>query len=93
MTASKVMHLRGVLTKISSQRVEYKPYGYELDFSMGDERPVIVEVDIPKEHVLEESEFKVVIGLDGLNALLEVTADSIDKLDRKYKQKIQKEAE
>jgi hypothetical protein len=52
-------------------------------------KDVVVEFDIPADVVLEETQDYIVVGLDGLNAILEVTADSLDKLDAAYKKKIQ----
>lgn len=91
-------HIRGVLWSVSSQRLQFKPYGYELRFDGYDNAPqIIVEFDIPTDTVLEEGSgdkdnFEspyIVVDLDGLNAILEVTADSLDKLDADYKKKIQ----
>jgi hypothetical protein len=90
--APKIKHIRGTLQSVSSSRVQYKPYGYELSFdpTYAGAVGVVVEMDIPAELVLEEGTGYVVVGLDGLNAILEVTADSLDKLDAAYKKKIQK---
>ena len=89
---AKMQHIRGVLVAVSSQRTQYKPYHYELNFDgIGDAAPMIlVEFDIPYEDVVEEGMGYVVVDLDGLNAILEVTADSLDKLNAKYLDKIQK---
>lgn len=88
--AKKVKLIRGMLTSVSSQRTQYKPYHYTLDFAMPSQvGPVIyVEVEVPTDLVVDEgiidgNEF-VVLSLDGLNAILQITADSIDKLDEEY---------
>lgn len=95
---AKVKYIRGVLRSVSSQRLQYKPYGYELSFKnplyaasdQGLVSPaVVVEMEIPADLVVEEVEGYVVIGLEGLNAILEAAADSLDKLNEKYKKKLQ----
>lgn len=91
---SKTKFIRGMLRAVTSQRLQYKPYGYELDFmaplGVGHYSDrVVVELEIPFDTVVEEGEGYVVVSLDGLNAILEVTADSLDKLDIAYKKKIQ----
>jgi len=91
--ASKNVSIRGVLRSVTSQRVQYKPYGYELCFD-GDYggTKVLVELSISKERIVEQGnrgdqEF-VVLDLEGLNVLLEVTADSVDKIDQNYKKRL-----
>jgi hypothetical protein len=95
--APKIKHIRGMLTTVVSSRLQYKPYLPTINFQGSGTGAggtltdaVLVEVDIPAELVLEEGPGYVVVGLDGLNAILEVTADSLDKLDAAYKKKIQK---
>ncbi|HEY6020134.1 MAG TPA: hypothetical protein VIY48_09595 [Candidatus Paceibacterota bacterium] len=90
--SKKTTLLRGLLTKVSSQRTQYKPYSYELAFDevYTNVAPrVFVEVEVDSEVVVEEGETGdgikyLVLNLDGLNAILQVTADSIDKLDEAY---------
>lgn len=83
--------IRGVLTHIASSRLAYKPYGYGLDFSgQYGNMKVLVEVEVPADSIIEMDlqEKTVVISLEGLKALLDVTATSIDKLDELYKERI-----
>lgn len=90
---SKTRFIRARIAKISSQRLQYKPYGYELDTvdAGGGKygRPVFVEFEIPEDTVIQDEPEVFVVSLDGLNAILEVTADSLDKLDAAYKKKLQ----
>lgn len=95
----KTLLLRGQLTKVSSQRTQYKPYNYELDFTsynrMAPDVYIEVEVDDREEVVVEEGEYAdgqpyVVLNLDGLNAILRVTADSIDKIQEEYESRFMK---
>lgn len=96
--AKKTKLLRGLLTKVSSQRTQYKPYGYEISFDeiytkVGPR--VYVEVEIDADQVVEEGTTEdsiqyVVLSLDGLNAILQVTADSIDKLQEEYESRFYK---
>jgi hypothetical protein len=97
--AKKTLLLRGQLTKVSSQRTQYKPYGYELDFAAyalpGPDVFIEVEIENREEVVVEEGEYTdghpyVVLNLDGLNAILRVTADSIDKLEEEYESRFMK---
>lgn len=82
----KMRQIRGVLTSISSQRVEYKPYGYSLSFAEAPSDPIVIAFDIPEECVIEEPPDGVlVLGLDGLQAILKTTADAIDELNEQYK--------
>lgn len=100
--SGKTRHLRGRLAQVSSQRVEYKPYGYVLGFDAtvsskdpktGELLPVssvvFVEIDIPEEEVREAGPGFVVVGLSGLNAILQVTADSLDELNKAHLKKLQ----
>lgn len=75
-------HLLGKLVAVNSQRVNYKPYGYTLDFS--EPKAVYVDVTIPTKSVIRETDDMVEINLDGLKALLSKCADAIDELDKAY---------
>lgn len=90
----KTRTLRALLTNVSSQRTPYKPYGYSLDFSRSIDpvlaKTVFVEVEIPEEFVLQEEDEALVVSLNGLAAILQATADSVDELDRTYLKKLQK---
>lgn len=91
MADKKMVYVRGALRSISSQRLQYKPYGYELSFDDSITEGIsniFVEMNIPASTVQEFGKDYIVIDLDGLNAILEVTADSLDKLDQKYKKSI-----
>lgn len=77
--AKSDVKLKGKLVSVSSQRVQYKPYGYELEFET-----VWVEVEVPRSGVVGVDGNNVTLSLDGLNALLQVTADSVDKLEVAY---------
>lgn len=96
MAKAKTTFIRGLLKQVTSQRLQYKPYGYELDFSTAQNlvgggqanKQIIVEMEIPTDTVIEDADWCTVISLDGLNAILEVTADSLDKLDAAYKKKV-----
>ena len=81
--------IRGLLSNVSSQRIQYKPYSNTLSFSGdGGSTKVLVELSISKERIVEQGDDFVVVDLDGLNVILEVTADSIDRLDQNYKRKL-----
>ena len=95
MTKAKTKLIRGVLTKINSQRLAYKPYSYELSFdgfkaTNGEliARPIFVEVEIDAENIVEEGAGFVLLNLQGMTALLSKTADALDELDEGYKRKV-----
>jgi hypothetical protein len=50
---------------------------------------VFVEIEVPEEGVKEKGDGYIVLSLEGLNAVLQVTADSIDKLNEAHIKKLQ----
>ena len=72
-----------------SQRTQYKPYDYELDFAGDSDEPrIYVEIDVPDADIIEQTGQKVVLNLSGLNHVLTVTADSIDKINDEHVKKV-----
>lgn len=75
---SNVTKVRGQLTVVNSQRQQYKPYSYELDFTPSN---IFVEIDVPEENIIDISKDKVTINADGMSFILMTLADSLDKYE------------
>ena len=95
MAAKKTRLIRGLLVAVNSQRTQYKPYSYTLSFEGYTVPDVYVELEIPADTVVEQTAVGddpnagyLVINLDGLKAILSVTADAVDELDIAYKKRL-----
>ena len=98
MVVKKTRLIRGLLQNVTSQRTQYKPYGYELSFGGASSEPeILIEIEVPASCVVDERKADgdlkfdggtIVLNLDGLKAILKVTADAIDELDVEYKKSI-----
>ncbi len=84
------VRVNGLLTRVSSQRTPYKPYGYELSFDNGFSA-VYVEVEVPEKSIIsstkEGDREYLTVDLNGLKAILKQTADAVDELEKEYKDK------
>lgn len=85
--SKKVKLVRGALVGFSSERTQYKPYGYNLAFTQeaGCAETILVEMEVPTEHIVQDQDGVVVLSLKGLTVLLAQAADAIDELDEEYK--------
>lgn len=80
--------IHGVLKSVTSQTVQYKPFGYELDFTGehgGD--LVTVELEVPKDSV-QDSEDGYILNMDGFKAILVNMAVVLDTVEREYSKKL-----
>lgn len=85
MAKDKTIKITGALQSVSSQRVPYKPYAYDLMFdSLVGQKQVMVELEVPESMVVKVDADQIILSLDGLNHILQVTADSVDKLHDAY---------
>lgn len=89
MAKAKTVVIKGVLRTVTSQTIQYKPFGYELDFTgqNGDDR-VQVEFEIPEDGTIEsERDGHVILNLDGFKAVLVTLANTLDEAAAEYKKK------
>lgn len=86
-TPAEETYIYCILTRLSPDRAQYKPYGIELVPNR-----VMVEIPVPSEElrIVTENDEEgapvkyVVLTLDGLKAVASIVADKIDEIHQDY---------